>query len=190
MATVTALSFTGDEHANHFLRTNPLALLTGILLDRQVSVERAYAAPYEFARRLYSDLEPAAVAAQPVEEIEWCFRQPPALHRYPGMMARRVHALCVHLVRHHDGVAAAVWERAADARDLFRRARVLPGFGDHSARILVALLAKQMDTALDGWERVAGPFALPGHRSIADVTDRESLARVRAYTRQHTRIGA
>jgi uncharacterized HhH-GPD family protein len=190
MATITILCFTGDEHANEFLRTNPLALLIGIVLDRQVSVERAYAAPYELAGRLYTELAPTAVAAQPVEEIESCFRQPPALHRYPGMMARRVHALCVHLTRYHGGDAAAVWEGAADARDLFHRARLLPGFTDHSARILVALLAKQLGVRPAEWERVAGPYALPGHRSVADVTDRESLARVRAYTRQHTRMGA
>ncbi|CAN5904489.1 hypothetical protein BH23ACT10_BH23ACT10_17500 [soil metagenome] len=84
MATVTTLCFTGDDHANEFLRTNPLALLIGIVLDRQVSVERAYAAPYELARRLYTDLDPTAVAASPVEEIESCFRQPPALHATPA----------------------------------------------------------------------------------------------------------
>lgn len=190
MATITTLCFTGDDHANELLRSNPLALLIGIVLDRQVSVERAYAAPYELARRLYTDLEPKAVAVTPVEEIESCFRQPPALHRYPGMMARRVHALCDHLARYHDGDAAAVWIRAADARDLFRHARVLPGFSDHSARILVALLAKQLGVRPAGWEQVAGQYALPGHRSVADVVDRESLTRVRAYARQHTRMGA
>lgn len=190
MATMTTLSFTGDERANQFLSTNPLALLIGMLLDQQVSVERAYAAPYELARRLYTELSPAAVAAQPVAEIESCFRQPPALHRYPGMMARRVHALCVHLTRYHRGAAADVWEQVDDAGQLFRNARALPGFNDHTARILVALLAKQLDVRPAGWERVAGPYALPGHRSIADVTDRESLVRVRAYTRQHTRLGA
>lgn len=190
MATMTILSFTGDENANQFLSTNPLALLIGLLLDRQVSVERAYAAPYELAQRIYTDLHATAIAAQPVGEIESCFRQPPALHRYPGMMARRVHALCTYLVVHHGGDAAAVWESAADARQLYRNARALPGFTEHTARILVALLGKQLGVRPTGWEVVAGVYGMPGHRSVADVTDRDSLARVRAYTRAHTRMGA
>ncbi len=190
MATTTTLCFTGDEKANRFLSSNPLALLIGIVLDRQVSVERAYAAPYELAQRIYTELDAAAIAAEPVGEIESCFRRPPALHRYPGMMARRVHALCTYVVLHHGGDAAAVWESAADARQLYRNARALPGFNEHSARVLVALLGKQLGVRPAGWEKAAGVYGLPGHRSIADVTDRDSLMRVRTYARQHTRMGA
>jgi uncharacterized HhH-GPD family protein len=185
MATTTRLCLAGNEKANELLRTNPLTLLIGMLLDHQALVERAYAAPYELARRLYTELDATAVAAQPIEEIESCFRQPPALHRCPGMMARRVHALCTHLVHHHGGEVTSLWRGAVDAREVYRNVRALPGFTDRTARVLIALLGKQMAVRPAGWQDVAGPYALPGHRSIADVTDRESLYRVRAYSRQH-----
>lgn len=188
MATTTTLSFTGDERANEFLTTNPLAVLIGMLLDQQVPMERAFAAPYELSRRMDGALDADTIAAQPPDEIEACFRQPPALHRYPGMMARRVHALCTHLVLHYEGDPAAVWDRAQDGRQLYRGIRALPGFSEHKARVLIALLGKQLGVRPTGWEIVAGPYGLPGHRSIADVTDRDSLERVRAYKRDRKRV--
>ena len=190
MGTMTTLSFTGDEKANSYLSTNPLALLIGLLLDQQIPMERAYAAPYELSRRLFAPLDAQTVAALPVSEIESCFRRPPALHRYPGVMARRVHALCTYLAVHHGGDPAALWAGASDARQVYRAVRALPGFGEHTARVLIALLGKQLDIRPAGWDRVAGVYGLPGHRSVADIVDRESLERVRLYTRSHARVGA
>jgi uncharacterized HhH-GPD family protein len=190
MGTMTTLSFTGDAKANSYLSSNPLALLIGLLLDQQVPMERAYAAPYELSRRLFAPLDAQTVAALPVSEIESCFRRPPALHRYPGIMARRAHALCTYLAVHHDADPAALWDGAVDARQMYRTVRALPGFSEHTARVLIALLGKQLGVRPAGWDRVAGVYALPGHRSVADVVDRESLERVRLYTRSHARVGA
>lgn len=187
MGTMTTLRFTGDENANRYLGTNPLALLIGLLLDQQVPMERAYAAPYELSRRLFAPLDAHTVAALPVGEVESCFRRPPALHRYPGVMARRVHALCTHLALHHDGDPTTLWGGVVDARHLYRAVRALPGFSEHTARVLIALLGKQLGVRPDGWDRVAGIYALPGHRSVADIVDRDSLAQVRMYTRSHVR---
>lgn len=184
MATMTTLRFTGDESANRFISTNPLALVVGMLLDQQVPMERAFAAPYELSQRLDVPFEAEAMAALPVDAIELYFRQPPALHRYPGMMARRVHALCVHVVTCHHGDAAAVWRHAVDGPALFGDIRALPGFGDQKARAFVALLGKQLGVQPPGWEDAAGSYGLPGYRSVADVTDRESLDRVRTYKRE------
>jgi uncharacterized HhH-GPD family protein len=189
MGTMTTLSFTGDAKANSYLSSNPLALLIGLLLDQQVPMERAYAAPYELSRRLFAPLDAQTVAALPVSEIESCFRRPPALHRYPGIMARRAHALCTYLAVHHDADPAALWDGAVDARQMYRTVRALPGFSEHTSRVLIALLGKQLGVRPAGWDRVAGVYALPGHRSVADVVDRESLERVRLYTRSHARVG-
>jgi uncharacterized HhH-GPD family protein len=187
MATVTRLSFSGDENADHFISTNPLALLIGMLLDHQIPMERAFAAPFQLTQRLNIDFDAAGIAAMPAKELEACFRLPPALHRYPGMMARRVQALCYHIAEHHDGDAAAIWTDHEDGGELLRSIRALPGFDDQKARILVALLGKQLGVTPIGWQAAAGSYALPGYRSIADVTDRTSLDRVRAYTREHRR---
>lgn len=185
MATVTRLSFTGDENADHFVSTNPLALLVGILLDQQVPLENAFAAPYQLTRRLGVDFAAETIAWMPPKDFEACFRQPPALHRYPGMMARRVQMLCSHITEHYQGDAAAIWKDRQDADELLNAVTALPGFSEQKARILVALLAKQLGVAPDGWEEAAGIYGLPGYRSVADVTDRHSLDLVRAYSRQH-----
>jgi uncharacterized HhH-GPD family protein len=185
MATVTRLSFTGDENADHFVSTNPLALLVGILLDQQVPMENAFAAPYQLTRRLGVDFTAEAIAWMPPKDLEACFRQPPALHRYPGMMSRRVQTLCNHITQQYQGDAAAVWTDRQDGTELLSAILALPGFNERMARILVALLAKQLGVTPVGWETAAGIYGLPGFRSIADVTDRQSLDRVRAYNREY-----
>jgi uncharacterized HhH-GPD family protein len=190
MAGTHALKLTGDRKADQFLSSSPLALLVGMVLDHQVPTERAFAAPYELSKRLGGDLEAATIARLPRDDLEMSFRKPPALHRCPGAMAGRVHALCTHLVVHHHGDAPSVWTTAADGRELLANLRALPGLSEHRARILVALLGKRLGVRPPGWEHAAGPYGLPGHRSVADVTDRESLARVRTYRREHRRVGA
>lgn len=190
MAGTHALKLTGDRRADQYLSSSPLALLIGMVLDHQVSIERAFAAPYELSMRLDGDLQATTIARLPRDDLELCFRKPPALHRCPGAMAGRVHALCTHLVVHHHGDVASVWTTATDGNELLANLGGLPGFTEHRARILVALLGKQLGVRPPGWEQAAGPYALPGHRSVADVTDRESLARVRTYKAAHRRVGA
>jgi uncharacterized HhH-GPD family protein len=189
MATVTRLAFSGDDNADDFLRTNPLALIIGLLLDEPVPTERAFAAPFHLKRRLTVEFDADAIARMAPKDLETCFRQPPALHRYPGMMARRTQALCAYIAQHHEGDAAAIWRRSHSGLELLDAIRALPGFDEHKVRVLVALLGKQLGVTPPGWERAAGAYALPGYRSVADVTDRRSLDRVRAYTRENPRGG-
>ena len=174
-----ALHLTGDEQADRLLSTDPFALLIGMLLDQQIAMEVAFLGPARLAERLDGELTPATVAGTDPDVLEELFRTKPAIHRYPGSMAKRVQALATHLVEHHDGDAARVWEDAADGRDLKRRLTALPGYGDQKARIFIALLAKQCDVRPQGWEEAAGEYAEPGYRSIADVLDEDSLQRVR-----------
>jgi uncharacterized HhH-GPD family protein len=175
------LTLTGDPDADRLLSDNPFALLVGMLLDQQIAMEVAFAGPARLAGRLDGDLTPATVAATELDELEARFREKPALHRYPGAMAKRVHALARHLLEEHDGDAAAVWADVETGDELRRRLTALPGFGDQKARIFVALLGKQCGVTPDGWRRAAGEYGEPGHRSIADVTDEASLAEVRAW---------
>ena len=173
------LSLTGDHDADQLLSDNAFALLVGMLLDQQIAMELAFVGPQRLADRLGGTLDPATVAATDPDELEAHFRTKPALHRYPGSMSKRVHALAVHLVEQHDGDARDVWDGADDGRDLRKRLKALTGFGDQKARIFVALLGKQCGVAPDGWREAAGDYGLEGYRSIADVTSPETLARVR-----------
>ena len=175
------LTLTGDPDADALLSENAFALLVGMLLDQQVAMELAFVAPHRLQERLGRPLTPADVAALDPSVLEDHFRQKPALHRYPRSMAKRVHALATHLVEEHGGDASRVWSEARTGAELRKRLLALPGYGEQKARIFVALLAKQCGVTPAGWEKAAGDYAEDGHRSIADVTSPESLAKVRAF---------
>ncbi|MFN2555670.1 MAG: HhH-GPD-type base excision DNA repair protein [Nitriliruptorales bacterium] len=174
---------TGDEQADRLLATNPLALVIGMLLDQQVPMEWAFRGPARLAERLGGELDAAAIASMDAAELDEICRQRPAIHRFPGAMAKRVHALCRHLVDRYDGRAERVWAEAETGRELFQRVRALPGFGDEKARIFVALLAKRFGVGPAGWEEAAAPFSDAVPRSVADIDSPEMLAQVRDWKR-------
>jgi uncharacterized HhH-GPD family protein len=178
---VPTLTLTNEPDADRLLSENAFALLVGMLLDQQIAMEQAFVGPQRLAERLGGSLDPATVAAIDPDELEGRFRDKPALHRYPGSMAKRVHALAVDLVERYDGDAAAVWRDVEDGAELKRRLTELPGFGDQKARIFLALLAKQCDVTPAGWQEAAGEYGQDGFRSIADVTSPETLAKVREW---------
>jgi uncharacterized HhH-GPD family protein len=172
-----------DPEADALLDRDPFALLVGMLLDQQFPMERAFAGPALVARRLGVErLDPAAIAAHDPEALAALFVGPPAVHRYPGAMAARVQALAALVVEHYDGDAAGLWRDAPDGATLLRRVKALPGFGAQKAQIFVALLGKQRGVQPPGWREAAGAYGEDGcTRSVADVVDADSLARVRAF---------
>ncbi|HEY6739028.1 MAG TPA: HhH-GPD-type base excision DNA repair protein [Actinopolymorphaceae bacterium] len=187
---------TGNAAIDGQLTDNPFALLTAMLLDQQFPMERAFAGPYVITERMAqlrpgftaSDLEPATIAALDPEEFAALCSRPPAVHRFPGSMAGRIQALARHVVETYDGDAAAIWTTARDAREVLRRLRALPGFGERKSRIFLALLGKQLDVRPEGWAEAASPFGDPeASLSVADVVDAESLARVRATKQERKR---
>jgi uncharacterized HhH-GPD family protein len=180
---------TGDDDANRLLAQDPLALTIGMLLDQQVPMEWAFASPAKLRDRLGGRLDATEIAAMGPDAVAAVFSEKPALHRFPGSMGRRAHALCQHLVDHHHGDAADVWEGATDAADLSARVRALPGFGEEKAGIFIALLAKRFGRAPEGWEAYAGPFADAEPRSVADVADADSLLDVRAWKKAKKAAG-
>ncbi len=174
-----------DPKANELLYESPLALLIAMLLDQQVPLEKAFSSPYELTRRLGHGLDAGELAAFDEDALVALFSERPALHRFPGSMAKRVQALCQLLVRRYDGDAARVWADAADGRDLLTRVGELPGFGEQKAKIFVALLGKQFGVRPEGWREAAGAFGEEGtYRSVADIVDEDSLLRVRSYKQQ------
>ncbi|RBQ19764.1 Fe-S cluster assembly protein HesB [Spongiactinospora rosea] len=167
--------------ADELLGSNPFALLTGMLLDQQVAMEWAFTGPFTIAKRLGGELSPDEIADRDPEEFAALLAQKPAVHRYPSSMAKRVQQLAAYLVEHYDGDAAALWRDVPDGKELLRRLNDLPGFGKQKAQIFLALLGKQFGITPEGWREAAGPYGEEGsHRSVADVVDDDSLARVRA----------
>jgi uncharacterized HhH-GPD family protein len=177
------LPLTGDEAADRLLEDDPLALLTGMLLDQQVTMEKAFHSPYDLKERLGGRLDAAEIAAMDPDKLKAVFAERPALHRFPGSMAGRTHELAQALVENYDGRAERVWETAKTGDDLFANLKALPGFGDQKAKIFIALLGKRMGVEPPGWEKAAGFYAEHGCYSVADVDGPESLAKVREYKR-------
>ncbi len=175
------LFITGDADADRLLNTDPLALLLGMLLDQQVPMEWAFSSPLRLKQRLGGVLDAGAIAAMPLEALEVVFKGPPALHRYPGSMAKRTQQLCQHLVDEHGGRAEAVWSGVGTGTELFKRLKALPGFGGEKAKIFLALLAKRFGVTPEGWEEPAAPFSDGTPRSVADVDSAETLQRVREF---------
>jgi uncharacterized HhH-GPD family protein len=175
-----------EEPADRLLSTDPLALLIGMLLDQQVPMEWAFGAPHRLAERLGVErLDAAQIAGYDPDRLATLFSTPPALHRFPGSMAKRTQQLCQYLVDEYDDDAAAVWTGAADGADLVKRLGRLPGFGKQKAQIFAALLGKQLGVQPAGWREAAGDYGEPGvFRSVADITDDRSLSRVREHKKQ------
>ncbi|MGI8332819.1 HhH-GPD-type base excision DNA repair protein [Actinomadura scrupuli] len=172
--------------ADELLGRDPLAILTGMLLDQQVPMEWAFTGPYTITQRLgATELDAHQIAAQDPEGFAALLSEKPAVHRYPGSMAKRVQQLCAFLVEHYDGDAAAIWRDAATGKELLKRLNDLPGFGRQKAQIFLALLGKQYGVRPEGWREAAGAYGEEGsHRSVADITGPDSLARVRAYKQE------
>ncbi|MBA3310584.1 MAG: Fe-S cluster assembly protein HesB [Nocardioidaceae bacterium] len=173
-----------DEAADEVLSTNAFALLTGMLLDQQFPMERAFAGPAKILDR-FGTLDPQTIAAAAPEEFAQICATPPVVHRFPGSMAGRIQKLARHLADEYDGDTASLWEGAGSGRELLSRVNALPGFGRQKSQIFVALLGKQLDVRPDGWEEAAGVYAEDGSfRSAADVRDPTSLQKVRSFKKE------
>jgi uncharacterized HhH-GPD family protein len=171
--------------ANDYLTDEPLALMIGMLLDQQIPIEKAFTSPYVLRERLGHDVDAHRLASYDPAALETMFRLPPALHRFPAAMAKRVQALARVVVERYDGDVSAVWTGASDGADLVARLAALPGFGEQKARIFTALLGKQLGVRPRGWREAAGAYGDEGSfRSVADVVDKSSLQKVRAFKQE------
>jgi uncharacterized HhH-GPD family protein len=178
---MAALHLSQDPDADALLSRDPLALLLGMLLDQQIPMEKAFRGPAVLRERL-GHLDAAQIAEADREGFAALMAEPPAVHRFPGSMGKRVQELCRALVEHHGGRAEAVWEGIDDGAEVLRRLQALPGFGKQKAQIFLALLGKQCGVTPDGGREAAGTYGEDGAlRSVADVTSPETLLEVRAY---------
>ena len=167
------LYLSGDPEADALISRDAFALLMGMVLDQQIPLERAFAAPAVLVTRLGKPLDARAIAGMDSEEFAAAFRQQPALHRFPGSMAGRVQDVARIVVDEYGGDAAKIWKTAKTGDELLKRVEALPGFG------------KQMGVEPPGWREASAPFGKAGSRmSIADIDSAETLASVRDHKRQ------
>ena len=171
------IHFTGDPEADALLGESPLALLIGFALDQQVTVQQAFSGPLKLQQRL-GHLDAERIAATPPDELEAAFRERPAIHRFPGSMAKRVRELCALVAEEYDGHAERLWTTAADAKDLEARIRALPGFGDMKVIALGSTLAKRLGV------KAAQPL-VPSFPTLGDVDSVQALEEYQAAKRAH-----
>lgn len=176
---VDRLHFTGDDEADQLLVSEPMALLIGFALDQQVPVQWAFSAPKMLRDRI-GTLDAATIAAMDPAELEAAAKGPPAIHRFPSAMAKRIGELAGHIAAAYDGDAGRVWTDASDGRDLQRRLSALPGFGPMKVASLTGVLGKLLDVRPPGIEQV-----LPAHPTLGDVDSPEALADYQAKKRAH-----
>ncbi|MEA2276049.1 MAG: hypothetical protein QOC78_1009 [Solirubrobacteraceae bacterium] len=168
------LHFTDSDEANALIASDPMALLVGFVLDQQVSVQKAFGGPLALQERLGA-IDAATLASADLEPV---FRTRPAIHRFPGAMAQRVHDLAVHVRDHYDGDAARIWTDAADGEALRANLAALPGFGEMKIKALGAVLAKRFGV------EAAGDL-VPWHPTLGDVDSAQALADYQAAKRVH-----
>ena len=168
------LYFTDSDEANELIASDPMALLVGFALDQQVSVQKAFSGPLALRERLGAiDAETLATA-----DLEPVFRARPAIHRFPGSMAQRVHDLAVHVRDNYGGDAARVWTDASDSAELRANLEDLPGFGEMKVKALGAVLSKRFGVA-------AAADLVPWHPTLGDVDSRQALEDYQAAKRAH-----
>jgi uncharacterized HhH-GPD family protein len=168
------LHYTDSDEANALIATDPMALLIGFALDQQVPVQKAFSGPLALKERLGA-LDAETIAAADLEPV---FRERPAIHRFPGAMAQRVHDLAVHVRDRYDGDAARVWTEAADGDALRANLEALPGFGEMKVKALGAVLAKRFGVE-------AAQDLVPWHPTLGDVDSAQALADYQAAKRVH-----
>jgi uncharacterized HhH-GPD family protein len=171
------LHFTGNDEADALLAEEPMALLIGFALDQQVPVQTAFSGPLKIKQRLGA-LDPNTLAGTDPGELDRVFREKPAVHRFPGNMAKRVQELAAVVVEEYGGHAERVWTEAADGADLRRRLSSLPGFGDMKVTALGSVLAKRFDVAV-------AQDLVPNHPTLGDVDSPQALEDYQAKKRAH-----
>lgn len=183
-----SLRVTGDTEADDLVSTDAFALVVAMLLDQQVPLSWAFRGPFTLHQRL-GFLDPQRVSEMDPEDLVGAACRVPAIHRFPAVMARRIHAVAVRLVEDYSGDPQRIWDDADDGDDLYRRLIGLPGFGDEKAKILIAVLGKRFGIRPDGWETRAAPFSDSVPRSAADVDGPDSLEMVRDWKRRQRAAG-
>jgi uncharacterized HhH-GPD family protein len=168
------LYFTDSDEANALIAQDAMALLIGFALDQQVTVQKAFSGPLAIKERV-GTLDAAKLAETDLDPV---FREKPAVHRFPGKMAERVHELAAHVRDEYDGDAERVWKDAKNGDQLRANIAGLPGFGEMKIKSLGAVLAKRYKVA-------KAKSLVPPHPTLGDVDSPQALVDYQAAKRVH-----
>jgi uncharacterized HhH-GPD family protein len=171
------LHFTGNDEADRLLVEEPMALLIGFALDQQVPVPTAFLGPLKLRQRL-GTLDAGRIAKTDPAALEAAFREKPAIHRFPGNMARRVQELAAVVEEQYGGRAERLWTEAKDSDDLRGRIEELPGFGQMKVKALGSVLAKRLGVGV-------AQGLVPDHPTLGDVDSAAALERYQAAKRAY-----
>jgi len=144
-----------------------------------VPVQKAFSGPLVLQQRI-GTLDAQRIADMPLDQLEAAFKERPALHRFPGAMAKRVQALAAAVAADYGDDASRIWTDAADGPDLARRIGALPGFGGMKVRSLIAVLGKRLGVRLPAMDEV-----MPSYPTLGDVDSAESLEEYQAQKRAY-----
>lgn len=179
------LQLAQNKDADALISIDALMLLVGMVLDQQITIEKAFTSPLVLTERLGHTPDAAELADFDPDKLSEIFSTPPALHRFPGSMAKRVQQMCQVLMDDFGGKPENVWKNAKDGKELLANVSKLPGFGEQKAKIFVALLGKQLGVQPSGWREAAGNYGKDGSQlSVADIVDADSLGAVRESKRK------
>lgn len=196
---VPTLRLSQEPHADALLARSPFALLVGMVLEQPMPTGRGLVGPATIRERIGCELDPAELAEYDAEQFAAVLRRPPAVHRSPGAIAIRIQKLAAHVTETYGGDVTRMWTDHSTGHEVLRRFEALPGFGKVKARVLLALLGKQLGVTPVGWREASAPYGLEdGEFSLADVVDQASLDALRAARRDrkkakkaaHVRAGA
>ncbi len=175
--TATHLWLTDDEAHCRLLAEDPNAFLIGFILDQQVTVQKAFRGPADLKARV-GTLEPAELAALPLDQLEAAFVEKPALHRFPSAMAKRVREAMQIVHEEYGGNAARIWWEAEDLDDLGRRLTAIPGLGTGKLTSFSSILVQQCGVTIAGWTQSTSEYG-----TLGDVDSPEALKQYQARKR-------
>jgi uncharacterized HhH-GPD family protein len=155
-----AYPFTKHDHGNALLERSGTALLIGLCLEQQVHSAKAMIGPYELQERI-GHLDARKISQMKPALLDKVFREEPAIHRFPSMMAKRVQKLCGVIADEYANRGERVWSGVSDAEELYKRFLALPGFGDGKAAAAVRILATFGGHKTTGWQKYSSPEDMP-----------------------------
>lgn len=180
MTNAPKFPITGEAQSDKLLEDNPLALVIGMLLDQQVTMEWAFKGPYVLKERL-GDLDPQEIASMDEEKFAEIASTKPAIHRYPKAMAKRIQVLCEMVSENYGGDVSKIWRGQRNAKDVLKRLQELPGYGAEKSKIFTAILVKRFGYQFEDFDKACAPFSGNEPRSAAHVDSAQALLKVREW---------
>ncbi|MCZ7665151.1 MAG: DUF429 domain-containing protein [Thermoleophilia bacterium] len=121
------------------LEANPQAYVIGCVGHRSSRAEQAWGLPYQLKLRL-GDLGVPFLARIEEARMAEALARPPALHRFPAIMAKNIRGAMDRIVQAFDGDASRIWSDEPSAATVVRRFLEFDGVGAKIATMAATIL--------------------------------------------------